>query len=316
MKLYRRAWAVAGLGVATLLTACGTPASTGSAEAPDVQEIRMAFVPSQQAQVVLDNANKLAELLSTKTGYKVSSKVSTSYAAVTAALTAKNAEVGWTGPLDYVIAHERNGAIPLTKSVRRGKAGYKAFMICNTDSGVKTIKDLKGHAFAFGDVNSTSSSLYPKFFMKQNGIDPEKDLSKTVQIASQTVVAVSVYKKQVDCGAIYDDARLNKGGKDVYPDILEKTRVILEMPGPGPDDLIPGDPQMIRKDINSKQREKIRQALIDLANDPEGAKYLMQLYTIEKLVKADDKDYQQIRDVVKQVQPEILKETPSPSASK
>jgi phosphonate transport system substrate-binding protein len=306
MKLYRRAWAVAGLGVATLLTACGTPASTGGAEAPDVSEIRMAFVPSQIGQQVLDNAQPLADIIARKTGYKVTAQVSTNYAAVTAAMTAKNIEVGWTGPLDYVIAHEQNGAIPLTKSVRRDKPGYKAFIIVPADSPAKTLADLKGKKFAFGDPVSTSSSLYPKYFLKQAGLDPDKDLIAQ-NISNQTAVALAVYQKQVDAGAIYDDARENRGAIDKYPDIKQKTRILQVMPGPGPDDLIPGDPQMIRKGVNAKQRDKIQKALLELADDPDGAKYLKALYTIQKLVKAEDSDYKLIRDVVKQVQPSLLK---------
>jgi phosphonate transport system substrate-binding protein len=306
MKLNRRLLALAAsLGIAGIFSACGS-STPSPGEAPDVSEVRMAFVPSQIGQQVLDNAQPLADIIARKTGYKVTAQVSTNYAAVTAAMTAKNIEVGWTGPLDYVIAHEQNGAIPLTKSVRRDKPGYKAFIIVPADSPAKTLADLKGKKFAFGDPVSTSSSLYPKYFLKQAGLDPDKDLIAQ-NISNQTAVALAVYQKQVDAGAIYDDARENRGAIDKYPDIKQKTRILQVMPGPGPDDLIPGDPQMIRKGINAKQRDKIQKALLELADDPDGAKYLKALYTIQKLVKAEDSDYKLIRDVVKQVQPSLLK---------
>jgi len=308
----------ATLTFAVILTACGTtPAPGGSTEPPDLTAFRMAFVPSQIGQQVLDNAQPLADIMSKKTGWKFTAQVSTNYAAVTAAMTAKNVEVGWTGPLDYVIAHEKNGAVPLTKSVRRDKPGYKAFIIVPADSPAKTLADLKGKKFAFGDPVSTSSSLYPKYFLKQAGLDPDRDLTAQ-NISNQTAVALAVYNKQVDAGAIYDDARENKGAIDRFPDIKQKTRVLKVMPGDGPDDLIPGDPQMIRKEINSKQREKIRQALIELADDPDGAKYLKALYTIQKLVRADDGDYKLVRDVLRQVNPGLLKgesTSASPSVS-
>jgi phosphonate transport system substrate-binding protein len=307
--------AAGAVALATILTACGTTSPAGSTEPPDLTEFRMAFVPSQIGQQVLDNAQPLADIMSKKTGWKFTAQVSTNYAAVTAAMTAKNIEVGWTGPLDYVIAHEKNGAIPLTKSVRRDKPGYKAFVIVPADSPARTLADLKGKKFAFGDPVSTSSSLYPKYFLKLAGVDPERDLTAQ-NISNQTAVALAVYNKQVDAGAIYDDARENRGAIDRFPDIKQKTRVLKVMPGDGPDDLIPGDPQMIRKDINSRQREKIRQALIELADDPAGAKYLKDLYTIQKLVRADDTDYKLVRDVLQQVSPGLLKsESPSPSVS-
>jgi phosphonate transport system substrate-binding protein len=292
------------LVAACLLGACGggSSSSTGQpAEEQPKDQLTMAFVPSQQAQQVQVSADQIAEYLTKQTGIKIVSRVLTSYAAVTEGMTSGNVDIGWVGPLDYVIGHEQNGAEAMTKSVRKGKAGYVAFIIARKGSGINGIKDLKGHSFAFGDPISASSNLYPRYFMKKNGINPDKDLTKTVNIANQTAIATAVCSGNVDAGAIYDDARTNKGANDACPGIMDRTQVVFTTP------LIPGDPQEVRKNLNSGQKKKVRDAFAKLGNDPEMQKILLSLYTIEKLVPAGDSDYTEIRNIVREVNPGLLK---------
>lgn len=297
-----------------LLVACGGSSSSGAPQEEAAKsKLVMALVPSQQAQQVLTSAKPLADYLSKEVGVPVEVQVPTSYSAVTESMTSGLVDIGWVGPLDYVIGHEKNGAEPLTKSVRKGVAGYNAFIIARSNSGINTIKDLKGHSFAFGDPVSASSSLYPRYWMKQNGIDPDKDLSKVANISNQSAIATAVCNGTVDAGAIYDDARTNSGVDAACPGIMTKTKVVFTTPQP-----IPGDPQIIRHQLNSGQKAKVRAAMIKLGQDPTMQKTLKDLYTIDSLVAATDTDYTQVRDVVKAVNPSLLTGAPaaSPSPSK
>ena len=289
---------VAAAVVALLTVACGgTPAP---AEAPVKQEIVMGFVPSQTTSVVQTNAALIADYLSKKTGYHVTGTVLSSYAAVTEGMTSNQVDIGWVGPLDYVIAHQKNGAEAVTKSVRRGLPSYKALIIVNVNSGINSISDLKGKKFAFGDPTSASSNLYPHYMMKKAGFDP-KDLGQTVNISNQTQIAVNVCQGVVDAGAIYDDARSNKGAETSCPGIMTKTKVIATTDPP-----IPGDPQMIRHNLNPGQKAKLKTAMIALGTDPAMADALKALYTIDSLVPAQDKDYDNLRDVIRTVNPALL----------
>ena len=290
--------------------ACGGASSntSGTGEEPAKPALVMAFVPSQQAQTVLVSAKPIADYVSKEVGVPITAQVPTSYAAVTEGMTSGNVDIAWVGPLDYVIGHDKNGAEPVTKSVRKGVAGYNAFIISRKGSGINGIKDLKGHSFAFGDPVSASSNLYPKYFMKQNGIDPDKDLTRAVNISNQTAIATAVCNGTVDAGAIYDDARTNAGADTACPGIMDKTQIIFTTPH-----LIPGDPQIVRHPMNSAQKKKVYAAMIKLGTDPAMAQYLKALFTIEKTVPASDADYNEIRSIVKSVNPGLLTATPTPA---
>jgi len=280
-----------------LLTACGGAAAP-AAEA-EKTDIVMGFVPSRDVNQIQASADSIAQYLSKETGYKVTSKTLTSYAAVAEGMTSKLIDIGWGGPFDYVTTHNQNGAYPITASVRFGLKGYKAFILAKTDSGINSIKDFKGKSFAFGDTLSASSNLYPKWAMQKEGLNPETDV-KATKISNQSAIAIAVYQGQVDGGAIYDDARKNKEVLDKYPDIMTKTKVVWTSP------LIPADPQFVRKDLNKTNVDKLQAAMIKLSSDPQGKVWLKDLFSIDSLVKADDSEYNELREIIKTVNPALL----------
>ena len=299
-----RRLAVIAAVLAVLVTACGGAAAP-AAEA-EKTDIVMGFVPSRDVNQIQASADSIAQYLSKETGYKVTSKTLTSYAAVAEGMTSKLIDIGWGGPFDYVTTHNQNGAYPITASVRNGVKGYKAFVIVKSDSPIQSLKEFKGKTFAFGDTLSASSNLYPKWGMQKEGLNPDADL-KATKISNQGAIAIAVYQGQVDGGALYDDARKNKEVIDKFPDILTKTRIVWTSP------LIPADPQFVRKDLNKTNVDKLKAAMLKLSSDPQGKVWLKDLFTIDALVEASDADYNELRDVIKTVNPAFLA-SPSPTA--
>ena len=301
-----RRFAALGAVLAVLLAACGSSAAPGATAEPEKTDIVMGFVPSRDVNQIQASADSIAQYLSKETGYKVTSKTLTSYAAVAEGMTSKLIDIGWGGPLDYVTTHNQNGAYPITASVRNGVKGYKAFVVVKSSSSIQSLKDLKGKSFAFGDTLSASSNLYPKAGMLKEGLNPEADL-KATKISNQSAIAIAVYQGQVDGGAFYDDARKNKEVVGVFPDVLTATRIIWTSP------LIPADPQFVRKDLNKTTVDKLRAAMLKLSGDTQGKVWLKDLFTIDALVEATDTDYDGLRDVIKSVNPGFFA-SPSPTA--
>jgi ABC-type phosphate/phosphonate transport system substrate-binding protein len=71
-------------------------------------------------------------------------------------------------------------------------------------------------------------------------------------------------------------------------------------------ELIPADPQIVRKDLNAAQVKKIYDAMIKLSNDPNGKQYLKDLFTIDGLASVNDASYEGLRKVIQTVKPDLL----------
>ena len=161
--------------------ACVLAASTLSslpALAAEPAVLRVSAIPDEAPTELQRKFEPLGKYLSAQTGMKVVFTPVTDYAAVVESLATRKLDLAWLGGFTFVQAKIRtNGtAIPIVQREEDAKFPSK-FITANP--AIKTLADLKGKTFAFGAPSSTSGSLMPRFFLQQDGINPEKDF-KTV----------------------------------------------------------------------------------------------------------------------------------------
>ncbi|MDC2859156.1 MULTISPECIES: putative selenate ABC transporter substrate-binding protein [unclassified Delftia] len=140
--------------------------------------LRVSAIPDEAPTELQRKFEPLGKYLSAQTGMKVVFTPVTDYAAVVESLATRKLDLAWLGGFTFVQAKIRtNGtAIPIVQ--REEDARFTSKFI-TANPAIKTLADLKGKSFAFGAPSSTSGSLMPRFFLQQDGIDPEKDF-KTV----------------------------------------------------------------------------------------------------------------------------------------
>jgi phosphonate transport system substrate-binding protein len=277
--------------------AAGTPPA-GAAPATSGLTVNMAFVPSGNSQKILASGQPLGEILSRLTGYKFEVSVPTSYAAVIEAMGAGKVDVGWLAPFAYVLARDKYQVDVMLIVMRDGTKSYVSQILAHADAPIKSIEDLKGKRFAFGDSASASNYLYPAAFLKEKGYDPKTYFSEVVFVGGHDKVVLAVYGKQVDGGATYGrsnpdpsrplrDARLLV--RQTQPDVVDKVKIIAET------DAIPNDTVSVRKGFDKAAFDKIKTALLQTVQLPDGKKHLTDLYDIDGFADATDTDFDPIR---------------------
>lgn len=247
----------------------------GTAQHP----IRMMFVPSGEAQVILEGGEEIARRLHKITGLHFKTAIATSYAAVIEAMGAGKVDIGWLATFSYVLAKQKYDVDLLLIVVRFGSPFYRGQIITRVDSGIKTLADLKGKKFAFVDPASTSGHLYPKTLLLSNGLNPDRLFAQSRFAGSHNAVILSVLKREVDAGATYDDARAAVA--KIYPEVFTQLRVIAYTKD------IPNDTVSARKGLDPAIKLKIKNGLVQLSKTPEGGKVLKRLYGISGLMDFD-----------------------------
>jgi phosphonate transport system substrate-binding protein len=288
-----------------LLAACGTKEKESSSYVP--KELKVQFVPSQNAETLEAKAKPLEKLLGDKLGIPVKVSVSTNYNTIIEAMASKQVDIGFLPPSAYVLAHDEKkpaAADILLQAQRFGVEDatgkpttelvdfYKSMIIVKADSPIKTLADLKGKKIAWQDVTSAAGYTYPAYVLKKAGIDPEKDVTG-ITIKGHDKGVLAVLNGEVDAAAIFQDAR-NIVIKDV-PDVFSKTRVL------GFSDKIPNDTISVRPDMDKAWQTKIQQAFIDIGNDPEGQKIIFDVYSHKGYVPSNDKIFDIVRSVNKEI---------------
>ena len=268
------AWLLALLMVPVWIHA-GEAAELGTAEKP----LHMMFVPSGEAQVILQGGEEIARRLKTFTGLHFKTSIATSYAAVIEAMGAGKVDIGWLATFAYVLAKEKYDADLLLIVVRFGSPFYRGQIVARADSGIATLADLKGKRFAFVDPASTSGHLYPKTLLMSKGLNPDRLFSHSVFAGSHNAVILSIMKGEVDAGATYDDARAAIAKS--FPEVYDQVRVIAHTKE------IPNDTVTARKNLDPALKLKIKEGLLHLSKTPEGSRVLKRLYGISGLMDFD-----------------------------
>ncbi len=250
-------------------------------------ELRVAFIPDV-ATTAASYAEKqpLVDMLQKATGRSVRLIIPTNYAATVEAIGNEGVDLAYFGALTYVKAHERYGVRPLVQRLE-DRRFHSLFIASAANASIKSLKDLKGKNFAFGDVNSTSGHLIPVKEMLEAGINPDSDL-KVRYTGNHTATAVAVSSGQVDAGAI-DESIYQKLVADKTLDPA-KARV-FHTSKPFTDYV-----WAVRKDLDGGLVMSIRHAFLE-ASDPK----VLSLLRATRYVTASDGEYDAIRETAKKL---------------
>lgn len=270
--------------------ACGD-----SPKAP--KTLRVGFVPAEDAQQVMQNAQPLVEILRKELAMEIQPFVATDYTGVVEALRVGKLDVAFLAPASYVLAKNEANVKVVLKSERKGIPTYYAAIITRADSGIKTLDDLRGKTFAFGDALSTTGHVFPRKMFKERGIDPVRDFKQILYSGGHDATVLAVLNRKVDAGATY--ANSPDGQDTAWMRYLKNPEDVKKIYAIAFSEPIPADNLVVRGDLDEAIAKKIVDVFVNLSRDPAGKKMLRELYQIDGFVPATDKDYDSVREAFK-----------------
>jgi phosphonate transport system substrate-binding protein len=187
-------------------------------------------------------------------------EVAQSYGAVIEAMCSGAADIAFVGPVTYLQASERGCAELLAVAVEGGQSIYYAGLFARDDSAVDSLPDMRGKSVAFGDVNSTSSFVYPIAMLLQAGIDPVKDLGPLRLTGSHANSLAALVEGQVDVAALSFDS-YEKAVRSGVPG-AEQVHVVARS------DAIPYPPLVMNSRLPEALKRKLQQAFENIEEAP------------------------------------------------
>ncbi|MCI1553493.1 MAG: phosphate/phosphite/phosphonate ABC transporter substrate-binding protein [Levilactobacillus sp.] len=289
------------------LAACGK-SSSSSAGAGDKaytpKKLTVEFVPSSNAGTIEAKAKPLEGLLKKELGIPVTVSVSTDYNTIVEAMGSKKVDVGFLPPDAYVLAHKQYGDKVLLQAQRYGVSEpddkttkklvnyYRSQILVRKDSGIKSIKDLKGKKIAVQDTTSTAGWIYPAVEMLKHGVNINKSGIQTVTVKGHDQGVLSVYNKNTDAAFVFQGAR--KLVMNDEKDVMSKVVPIYTTAK------IPNDTITVRGDMSGKWQKKIATAFKNIAKTKKGHAIISSVYSHEGYVDSKDSNFDIIRQYDKQ----------------
>jgi len=270
--------------------------SLGFAESTVKNELKISFIPVESTEEIAKRYQKIVDYLSKELNMKVTPYVANDYSAVIEAMRAKHVDIAWFGPFSYILAAKEADAEAFVNPINEsGQDVYYCYFITHKDSGIKSIQDLKGKTFTFGDPASTSGHLIPRYILTKAGLDPDKDI-KTQFSGGHDATALAVKNKKVDAGAM---------ASEIYERLVNKKMISTdEVIVFFKSDPLPLDPWAYRKDLPQEIKDKVKKALLEIdKKDPEALKGT----SFIKFKEVDDSRYDAIRDVAKTLNLDLKK---------
>lgn len=276
---------LAGLAAIALLACSSDPKTPAAAATP----LRVSMIPTTDPGKILRESEPLKSRLQEASGAPIDLTIPANYAAVVEALVADKLDLAYLGGFTYVQARKRAGVEPLVQR-DRDQAFHSVFVV-PVASTIATLTDLKGHSFAFGDVNSTSGHLMPEYYMRQNNVDPEV-ISRAIYTGGHDATLLAVANGKVDAGAM-DEAVFHKMTTEGKVD-AKSVKVFYTTP-PFFDYV-----WVARKGLPAELQKKIAEVFLGLDEAKAEDKQLLDLLAAKKYVRADDASYEKLRQAATQ----------------
>ena len=205
------------------------------------------------------------------------------YPAAVEALVNKNVDMVWFGGFTHVQANVRSGGKIIPIAQREEDTKFQSVFITKTNSGIKTLADLKGKQVSFGSASSTSGHLMPRSFLLDAKIDPDKDFKRVAYSGAHDATIASVVSGKVDAAAL-DITVWNKFVSEKKVDTNE-VNVFYTTPG------YFNYNWSVHADMPVALREKVTKAILDISpNDPVG-KEILTLNRATKYVPTKEENY-------------------------
>src|SRR5438128_42959 len=218
--------------------------------------IRVGLIPNQAPDKIKAQYQPFQEYLGKTLNQPIELFVATDYAGVVEAMASDKLDLAYFGGLTYLQAEKRAQLYPIVTEVDREThtTKYYSAIITQADSPIQKVEDIKGKKFAFGDINSTSGSLYPRIMLDKAGIGDFTNPALFVYTGGHDATVLAVQNKTVDAGGV--ERRIMNRLFEVGTADQSKIRTIQET-------LVEGYPWCVRAKLDPALVDQITNAFLN-----------------------------------------------------
>jgi len=192
-------------------------------------------------------------------------------------------------PALYVETAAANPSIQLVAiKIHSGSTGSDAVLLVRGTADIQSVKDLKGGKICYPDPQSTTGYYLPRNHLRENGIDPDRDLQKPAIISGGHMQLIQdVIDGKCDVGGTFTAAYMTAGTKNIQS---AKARV-LAITGRTPHDAIIAAPG-----VDATLVSQLKAALLEF--DPEREAGSTELGEVERITgfsEVNDEVFEPVR---------------------
>jgi len=245
------------------------------------------LIPEQNIFKQMERYKPVATYIQKKTGYKIDLVVLPRYGNIIDNFSSKNMDGAFFGSFTYTLAHAKLGVEVLARPENlEGISSYHGLIFVRKDSGIRNAKDMKGKRFAFVDKATTAGYLLPLEYFHENNISNYKTyFRETYFTGTHEDTIYDVLDGKADIGAAKNT--IYRKLEDADPRIRKDLLILKKSPE------VPENSLALKKDIEESVRNKLKEVLLNMQNDPEGIDILKQ-FGAKRFIETTNKDFEPV----------------------
>lgn len=259
-----------------LVVSAVSPHAMAVPPSEDKSTYTLSVVPRLPAVRLQQIWQPIASYLSSETGRNIQLRIPSNFKQFEIEVRNGGPDFVFINPYEMVIAHQRQGYIPLVKS---GSKLLKGILVTRKDGPYRKLRDLDGLELVFPAPNAFGASLYIRALLAEK---------EKLRITPRYVKSHSNVYRNVVLGLSAAGGGVNSTFNKENDSLKRQLRIIYETPG------VSSHPVAAHTRVSGDLREAMIAAFLKLASTEVGKKYL-HAASLEKPVRADfEQDYKSL----------------------
>ena len=283
---------LAGIGLAAMLLLSPACATGQSSETAEIRQLRVGVLPDESPGALRARHAPLLRYLGGELQLPCTLVIPKDYADLVRLFEKGELDLAFLGGYTFVSVEARTGAIPIV--MRDVDTRATSYFLVRTDDRRESIREFGNARFAFGSELSTSGHVMPRYFLRQEGIEPEEFFSEVRYSGAHDRTAYLVRDKEVDIGvansAVIDDmfeqGRLNRKNIWILWQSPTYANYVWAVPRTVPDE----------------QRSRMMEAFLALSSATEGHTEILKLQQAGGFLPVIEDDFSRLRQIAAQVE--------------
>jgi len=256
--------------------------SSVACAADNKKEVLFGSVAMDIPAVMYKRLSPLTEYLSQAIGQPVSLKLSPDMPAAIDDTANGRVDLAYLTPVAYLKAHAKGGARLVVKTVTNGKGSFRLMIVVKQDSPIRSVQDLVGKSFAFGD----KAALLQRAVVVGSGM-PLEQFGEYKFIGHYDNIVRAVMNGDFDAGILKDIMAYKWNGKGI--------RILYSSPELPPYNITAS------KNVDDALLAQLREAFLSL--DEKNPAHVPIIKAVDKkydgFAPTSDAEYDIVRELIK-----------------
>jgi phosphonate transport system substrate-binding protein len=260
------------------------------AAAPAQDRLLIGLIPEMNIFKQKQRFKLLGEYLARKTGIPVTFTILSRYGNIIESFTSEKMDGAFFGSFTGALAIQKLGVIPLARPINLDNTSrYCGYIFVRKDSGIRGPEDMSGKRMAFVEKATTAGYIFPRAWFRKYGItDLDRFFGETFFTGSHDAAIMAVLDRTADVGAakhsIYDRVRMKN------PRIDRELLILARSPW------VPSNGLCVRRDLDAGLRQKLKDALLGIEQDP-GGRNVLEKFGALRFIETTREDYRPVLDM-------------------